>query len=68
MGRVRQKDIKRTAAEIVRRYKDELTGDFKKDREFLNDILKIEGKFMRNRISGYVTRLLKRKKGAANAP
>lgn len=68
MGRVRQKDIKRTAAEVVRRYKDELTGDFKKDREFLNDILKIEGKFMRNRISGYVIRLLKRKKGAANAP
>ena len=67
MGRVRQKDIKRTAAEIVRRYRDELTGDFKKNREFLNDILKVEGKFMRNRISGYVTHLLKRKKGAANA-
>ena len=66
MGRVRQKDIKRTAAEIVRRYKDELTGDFKKDREFLKDVLKIEGKFMRNRIGGYVAHMLKRKKGVVN--
>lgn len=64
MGRVRQKDIKRTAAEIVRRYRAELTGDFKENREFLNDILKIEGKLMRNRVSGYVTHLLKKKKGA----
>lgn len=64
---MRQKNIKRTAAEIVRRYRDELTGDFRKDREFLKDVLKIEGKFMRNRISGYVAHLLKKKKGAANA-
>lgn len=66
MGRVRQKAIKRTAMEIVRRYGNELTGDFKKNREFLNDILKVEGKLMRNRISGYATHLLKRKKGVVN--
>lgn len=64
MGRIRQEIIKRTAMKIVEEHKGELTTDFEKNREFLDSVLKIEGKIMRNRIAGYVTRLLKQKKRA----
>lgn len=62
MGRIRQKDIKKTAQEIIRKYEDKLTQDFKENREFLDSVLKVQGKFLRNRISGYVTHLMKQKK------
>lgn len=61
MGRIRQKDIKNTAHEIIRRYGDKLSTDFKENRKFLEGVLKIQGKFLRNRISGYVTHLMKQK-------
>lgn len=61
MGRIRQEIIKRTAMKIVEEYKNELTTDFEKNREFLDSILKVEGKTMRNRIAGYVTSVLKQK-------
>ncbi|MFQ6105908.1 MAG: 30S ribosomal protein S17e [Candidatus Hydrothermarchaeaceae archaeon] len=62
MGRIRQKYIKRTALYAVRRYEKDLTLDFKKNREFLDKVLKIQGKFLKNKISGYVTHLLKQKR------
>lgn len=62
MGRIRQKDIKNTADELMEKYGSELSTDFKENREFLKTILKVEGKFLMNRISGYVTHLMKMKK------
>lgn len=61
MGRIRQRDIKNIAQEIIRRYGDRLSTDFKENRKFLDGVLKIQGKFLRNRISGYVTHLMKRR-------
>ncbi len=62
MGRIRQKDIKNTAAELLEKYGDELGTDFKENREFIKGVLKVHGKFLMNRISGYVTHLVKIKK------
>lgn len=61
MGRIRQRDIKNVAQEIVRRYGDKLSVDFKENRTFLESVLKVQGKFLRNRISGYVTHLMRQK-------
>lgn len=62
MGRIRQKDIKNTANELLEKYSDELGTDFKENRDFIKSVLKVQGKFLMNRISGYVTHLVKMKK------
>ncbi|RMF88894.1 MAG: 30S ribosomal protein S17e [Methanobacteriota archaeon] len=57
MGRVRQRIIKNTAAELVKTYGDRFTTDFKHNRDVLKELLNLEGTLMRNRIAGAVTRI-----------
>lgn len=61
MGRVRQKYIKRTARELISRHKGMFSIDFDANREKLGAVLDVEGKFLRNRIAGYITRLMRQK-------
>ncbi|NOZ77157.1 MAG: 30S ribosomal protein S17e [Euryarchaeota archaeon] len=60
MGRVRQKDIKRTAVELYTRHRDKFGKDFKENRDRLSEVVRVQGKFMRNRIAGYITTLAKK--------
>jgi small subunit ribosomal protein S17e len=62
LGRIRQRDIKNVAQEIVRRYGDKLSTDFLENRKFIEGVVKVQGKFLRNRISGYVTHIMKQKR------
>ena len=57
---VKQKYIKRTAIEIMKRHGDKVTVDFKNNREILDANSIIQGKLLRNRIAGYMVRLKKR--------
>lgn len=57
---VKQKYIKRTALEIMKQHGDQVTIDFKKNREILEEYAKVQGKSVRNRIAGYMVRLKKR--------
>ncbi len=57
MGRVKNSLIKRIARELFEKYKDEITGDFYKNKELLKDIIQVQSKKLRNQIIGYVTRL-----------
>jgi small subunit ribosomal protein S17e len=57
---VKQKYIKRTALEIMKLHGDKVTDDFKKNREILENDANIQGKFVKNRIAGYMVRLKKR--------
>ncbi len=59
MGRIRSTLIKRVAYEVYEKYKDMLTTDFNKNREIIDKVVKVEGKFMKNKIAGYVTHLVK---------
>ncbi len=45
----------------MKKYSKYLTDDFKKNREFIEKVLDVEGNIVRNRIAGYVTRLVKKK-------
>jgi small subunit ribosomal protein S17e len=73
MGNIRQTYIKRVAIELIRHYPDEFTGDFAKNKEKvleLTDLRVIEDgvarvryKKLANRIAGYTTRYMKRKRG-----
>ncbi|MFQ6087302.1 MAG: 30S ribosomal protein S17e [Candidatus Methanofastidiosia archaeon] len=58
MGRIRPNFIKRLAKEIVKKHSDELTNDFYKNREFLEEILEFPNHRLRNKVTGYVTSLM----------
>lgn len=61
MGRVRQLYIKRAARELIERYPDKLSTDFRENRKFLDEILGHVGKTIRNRVAGYISTLLKQR-------
>lgn len=73
MGNIRQTYIKRIAIELVRNYPDQFTGDFasnkKKVLELTDLTAPVDGKptliykKLANRIAGYATRYVRRKRG-----
>jgi len=60
MGKVRTKTIKKSSRRIIERYYPRLTLDFHTNKRICDDIAEIPTKRMRNKIAGYVTRLMKR--------
>ena len=73
MGNIRQTYIKRVATELVRTYPEAFTGDFaankKKVLELTDLTVMVDGqprvvyKKLANRIAGYATRYVRRKRG-----
>jgi small subunit ribosomal protein S17e len=73
MGNIRQTYIKRVAIELIRNHPDDFNGDFannkKKVLELTDLAVMVDGqqhvvyKKLANRIAGYATRYVKRKRG-----
>jgi len=59
MGRIKTLPIKRVTGEIFEDYRDKVTIDYKKNKEFLDNIAEFRSKKIRNIIAGYLTRLAK---------
>ncbi|WP_048056286.1 30S ribosomal protein S17e [Methanocaldococcus fervens] len=55
MGRIRQTLIKRTAMELIKKYRDLFTTDFETNKRILDQVAQISTKRLRNRIAGYIT-------------
>jgi len=64
LGRIRPRFIKRVASEILVKYTDELSIDYDKNRDFLEDVLEVPSQTVKNRIVGYVTTLKKQEERA----
>ena len=62
MGRVRSTYIKRAARELIKRYPDKFSTDFKQNCLALDELVNLKSKSLRNRIAGYINNLLKQKK------
>lgn len=58
MGKVRPEKVKKAARELVRRYPDKFTTDFESNKKLVESLAKISSTKLRNRIAGYVTRLV----------
>ena len=58
MGNIRSQKIKRTAKELVAKYHQHLSTDFDKNKVLVNKLTNVQSKRMRNRIAGYVTRIM----------
>ncbi len=58
MGKVRPERVKRIAKELVQRFPDKFTTDFENNKKLVEDFVEISSARLRNRIAGYVTRLV----------
>jgi len=61
MGKVRPAYIKRTARKLIETYPEAFTTDFEHNKAVLKEMGLFESKRVRNRVAGYIVRLLKRK-------
>jgi ribosomal protein S17E len=52
MGRIKTLPIKRVTKEIFGKYKDKISGDYSKNKEFLSTAADIKSKKIRNIIAG----------------
>jgi small subunit ribosomal protein S17e len=59
MGKVRTEMVKRISLELLDRYEKSFSKEFEQNKQFLNEIELDVSKKLRNRIAGYVTRLVK---------
>ena len=59
MGRIKTTQIKRSSERLVQSYRDEFSSDFNKNKLILGKLASIPSKKLRNKIAGYVTRLVK---------
>ena len=59
MGNIRQLHLKNTAFLLLETYPNEfITGDFQHNKRKLSELTSIKGKTQRNRIAGYITKIL----------
>ncbi len=67
MGKVRPEKVKKVARELLKRYPDKFTADFENNKQVLGTLIKKTSTKLRNRIAGYVTRLVAIAKAAEKA-
>ena len=58
MGKVRIAAVKKVARELVERYPDKFTTNYESNKTVLADLVDAKTKRLRNRVVGYVTRLI----------
>jgi len=67
LGKVRPERVKKIAKEMLKRYPDKFTTDFENNKKLLGSLSKISSVRLRNRIAGYITRLVAITKAAEKA-
>jgi len=67
LGKVRPERVKKIAKEMLKRYPDRFTTDFESNKKLLGSLSKISSVRLRNRIAGYITRLVAIAKAAEKA-
>jgi small subunit ribosomal protein S17e len=58
LGKVRPDQVKKAARELLTRYQDRFTTNFEENKKALGQLARIYSPRMKNRIAGYVTRLM----------
>ena len=58
LGNVRPEQVKRIARELVQLYADKFTTNFADNKKAIQSLTNISSTKLRNRVAGYVTRLL----------
>jgi small subunit ribosomal protein S17e len=58
LGNVRPEHVKRIAKELVQRFPDKFTTNFEDNKKLVMEFTNLSSTKLRNRIAGYVTRLV----------
>ena len=67
LGNIRPTYIKRIARELIKKYPDKfVASDFQHNKEKVSELTDVESKILRNRVAGYITRLLAPHKGGTS--
>lgn len=61
MGKVRIELVKRASKELIDRYPERFTANFEENKQFLKEVGFTLSKRLRNRVAGYITRMMKAK-------
>jgi len=67
MGRVKPKFIKSLAEKLLEMYPDRFTENFEENKKVVAELADIPSKTVRNKVAGYITRLVKRRKAKEKA-
>lgn len=59
MGNIRTSFVKRTSAELIETYEGKFTTDFDENKKLVEEFTTVSTKHLRNKIAGYVTRLVR---------
>ena len=62
LGNVKPAYIKKIALELVQKFPDQFTDDFEKNKVLVTKLTTINTKNMRNRIAGYISRIMEDRK------
>lgn len=62
MGRIRTTPIKRITRELMKLHGNEFSENFEKNQEIVNNVILTSSKSLRNKIAGYITKLVKKSK------
>lgn len=65
MGRIKTKLIKRTTLELVEKHGDKFAPEFDKNKKLVEQYVEFPSKKMRNLVSGYVTRIIRKRQESA---
>jgi len=58
LGKVRPEKVKKVARELLKRFPDKFSADFESNKKALATVAETSSTKLRNRIAGYVTRLV----------
>ncbi|ADP77477.1 SSU ribosomal protein S17E [Methanothermus fervidus DSM 2088] len=61
MGNIRTALIKRVAKELIETFPDKFSDNFDENKAVLEEISTVETKHLRNKIAGYITKLMKQR-------
>ena len=61
MGRIKTTLIKRTALDLLEKHPDSFKDNFEENKKIVDEFAEIKTKKLRNSISGYITRIVKKK-------
>ncbi len=61
MGRIKQTYLKRIAEKLIKEYGGEFDREFEVNKKKVQELSTIGSKSMRNKIAGYITRVMRKK-------
>ena len=65
MGKIKSIAIKNLARDMIEEHGDRFTTDFDKNKKIVDEVRKIDSKYIRNVVAGYITKEMQRAKKSA---